>query len=309
MKKEAIRVSTAIPVAPTTLYFAWLDSAQHTAMTGKTAKLEASVGSKYASGEGYISGKLLTLDLGRRIIMSWRTTDFPRDAHDSRVELHFEGLGSGTRVTVLHTEIPEGQGEKYRATWMDTYFSPMRNHFSKYLPDPRNPPVRRPPPPPIDSIDGEEEYEDDPSARPSRAKLAARAKLLAARAVKGPSVAKADPSRPSLPNGKSSAAKAQAAKPPQAKVSPPPQAKAPQAKATIAIAKAPAAAAKSVKVTKPAKPAKPAPKAAAKPAKKPAPKPAKPAKKPAPKAAKPVKKPAPKPANKPAPKAKGGKKR
>lgn len=282
MKKEAIRVSTAIPVAPTTLYFAWIDSAQHSAMTGKNAKLDPSVGSKFSAADGYITGKLVTLDLGRRIIMSWRTSDFPRDAHDSRVEVHFEGLGSGTRVTVLHTEIPEGQGEKYRGTWMDTYFSPMRNHFSKYLPDPRNPPVRRPPPPPMDDEEEEDEEVKDLRARGKNKlaanKLAAKAKLQAS---KGPSVAKAAPSRPALPTKSVKAAPAPAK---AAKVS-----KAPAKPAPKAAAKpAPKAAKPAAKPAKPTK--KPAPKAA----KKLAAKPAKPAKKLAAKPGKPAKKPAPK---------------
>src|SRR5690606_31769834 len=117
MKKEALRVTTAVPVAPTTLYFAWLDSTQHSAMTGGAAKLDPTVGATFTAWNGTISGKLVILDLGRRIVMSWRARDFPKDAHDSRVEVHFEGLGAGTRLTVLHTEIPEGLGEATRELW------------------------------------------------------------------------------------------------------------------------------------------------------------------------------------------------
>src|SRR5690348_3152368 len=88
MKKEALRVTSTIPVAPTTLYFAWIDSGHHSSMTGMTAKIEPEVGAKYSACNGYVTGKLVILDLGRRIVMSWRTTDFPRDAADSRVEVH-----------------------------------------------------------------------------------------------------------------------------------------------------------------------------------------------------------------------------
>src|SRR6185436_262020 len=90
MKKDALRVSTAIPVAPTTLYLAWLSSEQHSAMTGGAAKIDPSVGGNFTAWDGYIKGKNIALDLGRRIVMSWRTTDFPRDAGDSRVEIFFE---------------------------------------------------------------------------------------------------------------------------------------------------------------------------------------------------------------------------
>jgi len=248
MKKEAIRVVSTIPVAPTTLYFAWLSSEQHAAMTGGAAKIEPNVGSKYTAWNGYISGKLVTLDLGRRIIMSWRTTDFPRDATDSRVEIHLEALGGNTRVTILHTEIPEGQGEKYREGWNDKYFTPMRTYFSKYLPDPRKPPPPRRPPPPPEEDDEEEETTPAKGAKGIKGK--------------GPSVAKAPPSKKAVAAAK---AAPPPSKKPAAKSAPPPPSKKPAAK--------------------------PAPKPAAKPAPKPAPKKAPPAKKAPPKKpAKPAKK-------------------
>lgn len=240
MKKEALRVVTTIPVAPTTLYFAWLSSEQHTAMTGGAAKIDPTVGSKFTAWDGYITGKLVVLDLGRRIIMSWRTTDFPRDAADSRVEVHFEALGGSTRVTILHTDIPEGQGEKYREGWNEKYFTPMRTYFSKYLPDPRKPPPpRRPPPPEVD--EEEEEAEEETPKGKLKGKPVPAAK---------PSVAKAPPSKKAVvakpapkPAGKP-AAKAVPAKKP-APVKKPAPAKKPAAKAPPA--------------KKPAKPAKPAP--------------------------------------------------
>ncbi|HVJ92863.1 MAG TPA: SRPBCC domain-containing protein, partial [Labilithrix sp.] len=100
MKKEALRVSTTIPAAPTTLYLAWLNPEQHSAMTGGVAKIDPQVGGKFTAWNGYITGKLVTLDLGRRIVMSWRTADFPREASDARVELHFEA-----RICCLAREV------------------------------------------------------------------------------------------------------------------------------------------------------------------------------------------------------------
>jgi uncharacterized protein YndB with AHSA1/START domain len=256
MKKEALRVSTTIPAAPTTLYLAWLSAEQHSAMTGGAAKIDPDVGGKFSTWNGYITGKLVILDLGRRIVMSWRTTDFPRDAADSRVEIHFEALGGSTRLTILHTDIPEGQGEKYRAGWNEHYFTPMRTFFSKYLPDPRKPPPpRRPIPPP------DEEEEEDEIPKKGKGALALKKGALAHVSAKA---AKAAPAKV-------------AAKPAPANV------------AAKAAAKAPAKPAAKPTAKPLAKPAKPAAKKAAKPPKAAA-KPAKPAAKKAKKPAKPAKK-------------------
>ena len=277
MKKEALRVTSTIPVAPTTLYFAWIDSTHHSSMTGQTAKLDPVVGAKYSCCNGYVTGKLVILDLGRRIVESWRTTDFPRDSADSRVEVHFETFGMSTRILILHTEIPEGQSEKYKALWNERYIAPMRAYFSKFLPDPRNPPVRRVPPPPP---------EDDDDEVPMKGKGKFASRLAAAKAQKGAVAPKAAPSGPGLRKVDSKSAKPVA--PAKAAAKPTPAAK--PAPAAKPVAKKPAPVAK-----KPVPAKKPAP--AKKPvAKKPAPAKKPVAKKPAP-AKKPVaKKPAPKPA-------------
>lgn len=268
MKKEALRVVATVPVAPTTLYFAWLDSDQHSAMTGSAAKLSNEVGQKYTALDGYVTGKLITADLGRRMVMSWRTPDFPRDAADSRVEVNLEALGPSTRVTVIQTEIPEGQSEQYRSVWNDKYFTPMRNHFSKFLPDPRNPPPPRRPPPP------EETDEEETPPANANGKGGGKGKLGKAPPPpakgKGPSIAKVE----------AKSGKKLAPPPPAKKAAPPPP------KPTKKVAAPPA---------KKAPPAKPAPKKKSAPPAKPAPKkksapPAKPAKKPAAKPAKKKKK-------------------
>lgn len=310
MKREALRVTSTIPVAPTTLYFAWVDSQHHSSMTGMPAKLEPEVGAKYSTCNGYVTGKLLILDLGRRIVMSWRTPDFPREVPDSRVEVHFETLGVSTRILVLHTEIPEGQSEQYKTLWNEKYIAPMRAYFSKFLPDPRNPPVRRIPPPPPDD---DEDEDDDVSAKggKGKAKLGAAARPSGGKIntvpVKSTQLGKGAAPSKGAPSTKAGPPPNAASGPSVHKADGAPTPKAVPATRAVPVTKAaPATKAKPVPAAK-AKPA-PAAKKAAAPAKKkaaaaPAKKPA--AKKPVPKAAakslsKPAKKAGKKPAGKPA---------
>jgi uncharacterized protein YndB with AHSA1/START domain len=232
MKKEALRVSTTIPAAPTTLYLAWLSSERHSAMTGAAANIDPNVGSKFTACNGYISGKLVILDLGRRIVMSWRTTDFPREAPDSRVEVHMEAIGGSTRLTVLHTEIPEGQGEQYRAVWNDKYFTPMRTFFSSYLPDPRKPPPpRRPPPSEEELAEEEEAAEEEEEEEEEAVEAEEEAPKRVGKSVKLPlSSKKLVTTATAAPKGTASA-KAPSAKAPPEKVASKPALKKPAAKA------------------------------------------------------------------------------
>ncbi len=131
MATEEIRVSALIQASPNRIYAAWLDERQHSAFTGGRATVEPWVGGRHTAWEGFIEGMLVELDTGRRLTMTWRTTDFPKDADDSRVEVRLDPVAGGTKVSIVHTNIPEGHAEKIKQGWKEFYLDPMKKFFSK----------------------------------------------------------------------------------------------------------------------------------------------------------------------------------
>ena len=127
---ESIQVSTILPVPAHRLYEAWLNSAEHSAFTDGEATVDPTVGGRFTAWDGYIEGTTETLEPYQRIVQSWRTTDFPSGSPDSRLEVTLEETEGGTTLTLLHSEIPDGQGEDYRQGWVDFYFEPMKRYFS-----------------------------------------------------------------------------------------------------------------------------------------------------------------------------------
>jgi uncharacterized protein YndB with AHSA1/START domain len=126
---EQLKLSIILPAAPETVFHAWLDSALHAEFTGSPAEVDARVGGAFSAWDGYITGEILELIPPKRIVQAWRT-EFPQDAPASRLEAIFEPEGSGTCLTLVHTNIPEGQAENYRQGWDDFYFSPLQTYFS-----------------------------------------------------------------------------------------------------------------------------------------------------------------------------------
>jgi activator of HSP90 ATPase len=126
---EELKLSLELPTDVNTLFHAWLDGKEHAAFTGAAAECDARTGGAFSAWDSYITGKTLEIDPGRRILQAWRTTEFPTDAPDSRLELTFEALAEGSRLTLVHTQIPDGQGEMYREGWEEYYFAPMREYF------------------------------------------------------------------------------------------------------------------------------------------------------------------------------------
>ncbi len=130
MKTESIRVSSVIPASPEQVYAAWLDSREHSRMTGGKATVVARRGGRHTAWDGYIEGRTVALSRGRRIVQDWRTTEFPAGAPYSKLEILLAPAPGGTRVTILHTIIPVGQGERYRIGWQSHYFAPMQRYFT-----------------------------------------------------------------------------------------------------------------------------------------------------------------------------------
>ena len=127
MSTEAIKVSGEVNATPNQVYEAFLDAELHAAMTGAEATADAD--GTFTAWDGYIEGKTIEGDPGQRLVQSWRTSHFPEDAPDSRLEIRFEATEGGTRVTFDHAEIPQGQGGNYEQGWVDFYLVPMAAYF------------------------------------------------------------------------------------------------------------------------------------------------------------------------------------
>lgn len=128
---QSFTLSTFISATPQQIYRAWLSSEGHSQMTGSPAEVQPGVGGAFEAWDGYIHGKFLELVPFRLIIQSWRTNEFPEGSPDSRVEILLEGTADGTKLTLAHTNIPEGQAKGYKQGWEDHYFTPMRAFFSR----------------------------------------------------------------------------------------------------------------------------------------------------------------------------------
>jgi len=128
MSTDSITVTGIVPALPADVYAAFLDADQHGAMTGGAAT--AAADGSFTAWDGFITGRTLQTEQGHRIVQAWRTSQFPADAPDSRLEIVLEAADGGTRVTLHHTGIPAGQGTDYQQGWVDHYLDPMTAWFA-----------------------------------------------------------------------------------------------------------------------------------------------------------------------------------
>ena len=127
--EKTLNFSVLLSASPEEIYRAWMSSEEHGLFTGSKAKIDNKIGGEFTAWDGYIEGVTVELHPYSKIIQSWRTSDFPENSPDSRLEVLLAPEGGKTLLTLIHSSIPEGQEEEYKQGWLDYYFEPMKKYF------------------------------------------------------------------------------------------------------------------------------------------------------------------------------------
>ena len=122
-------LNATIPAPAQEIYEAWLDSLVHSEMTGGKASMSDETDAEVSAWDGYITGRNLELVPGERIVQSWRTTQFTDEHEDSIITVTLEEVECGTLLTLVHTNVPEGQTSYEQGGWQEHYFEPMKEYF------------------------------------------------------------------------------------------------------------------------------------------------------------------------------------
>jgi activator of HSP90 ATPase len=130
---ERIKVSCTIPTSRYRLFKAWLSSKEHSNFTGGKAKINPKIGGKISAWDSYITGKFVELIMNKKIVQTWRSSDFPDTSRDAMLTITFDKIDNGTKFTLIHTNIPDGQRESYKKGWKDFYFTPMKKYFGRLM--------------------------------------------------------------------------------------------------------------------------------------------------------------------------------
>jgi activator of HSP90 ATPase len=121
-------ISEVFAATPQAIYQAWLSSEEHSLMTRSPAQASDQVGGSFSSWDGYIFGRNLELEPGKRIVQAWRTTEFLPSDPDSLLDIRLEPVSGGTLVAIHHSNLP-ADGMQYKQGWIDYYFQPMLAYF------------------------------------------------------------------------------------------------------------------------------------------------------------------------------------
>lgn len=130
-KVTTIKQRVTVHATPEQVYEAFMDPKKHSDFTGSKATCNPKVGGKFTAWDGYISGKNLELEKGKRIVQEWISTDFPEGSAPSRLELKFTKTKGGTQILMVHSNVPEEQADDVAEGWREFYWEPLKEYFKK----------------------------------------------------------------------------------------------------------------------------------------------------------------------------------
>lgn len=133
-KTVTIKHTVLIPNAtPDEVYRALTSSKLHSEITGSPAKVSARVGGRFTAWDAYITGKNIELSKGKKLIQEWRTTEWPDEkTPPSILSISLKTVKGGTELKMVHSKIPNAElAKSYDAGWYESYWNPLKKHFSK----------------------------------------------------------------------------------------------------------------------------------------------------------------------------------
>ena len=132
MKVTIIRQSVVIPADPERVYEAFTNARIHSEFTGSKATCDPTVGGKFTAWDGYITGKNVELEKGKKIAQEWKTTGWPKGYGSSKLELTLKKIKNGTKITMIHSNVPEEQAAELAEGWNEFYWAPLKDYFKQH---------------------------------------------------------------------------------------------------------------------------------------------------------------------------------
>ena len=87
------------------------------------------MGDRYSAWDGYIEDATLELVPGKRIVQSWRRTEFGANDPDSTIVVDLDAARTGTRFRLTDKGVLDDQTSYEKGGWRDFYFAPMKAYF------------------------------------------------------------------------------------------------------------------------------------------------------------------------------------
>jgi activator of HSP90 ATPase len=132
MKTVDLHLTEVFHTDPVDLYKCLMDARIHSSFTGGEAVIEDKEGKPFSAFDGYIKGKNVLLERGKKIVQTWRANEegWPED-HFSEAAFIFNEVPEGTRLDFYHSGVPEKHAEGIKNGWKEFYWEPLKVYLQR----------------------------------------------------------------------------------------------------------------------------------------------------------------------------------
>src|SRR3989344_5153900 len=119
-----INQTVFLEAPPEKVYDCLMNQKKHSEFTDANAKIDKRVNGSFSVWDGYATGKTLELVLNKKIVQSWRASDWPKNVF-STVTFKFSEKDNGTILAFTQVGIPEEFEKDIEKGWEDFYWKPL----------------------------------------------------------------------------------------------------------------------------------------------------------------------------------------
>ena len=137
IKVSCLKMNLDFAGPPGELFDCFADKRRVQVYAGSDCALEFSVGGSFSLFDGNISGKIVDIHPRQKLSMTWRISSWPKE-HYSLVTITFQPSSSGTNLSVVQDNVPEGEVDRTRDGWTRFYWERISSCFGcghKILPN------------------------------------------------------------------------------------------------------------------------------------------------------------------------------
>jgi activator of HSP90 ATPase len=130
MKAQSFTISASFPCSSEAVFTALTNARQISAWSGQGGKVQPTIGGTLELFDGWVKGKVLAYESGKRLSFTWRPSEWAKDQQASIVTCLFKSTKTGTKLTLKHSGFPnDSELQSHKAGWKEFVFEPLKMYL------------------------------------------------------------------------------------------------------------------------------------------------------------------------------------
>ena len=128
---KTIKQRVKFNASPATIYNLLADSRKHSAVTGRKATISRKVGGTFSASGDDVSGIIVDLVPGQRIVQAWRHRRFPEGIFSMAAMTMSPTRDGGTELVLTHRGVPKDLIPETERAWREQYWLRIKTFLAQ----------------------------------------------------------------------------------------------------------------------------------------------------------------------------------